>query len=123
MDPNGKPAVSEYATLARSAPTSDAPSSAAWLALRPLTGRTHQLRAHLLTLGHPILGDRKYGTPGSRAASGELQLQLHARRLTLPHPSGGLIDVEAPASPELQAGFVRFGFDEAAAPRDPFGGR
>jgi 23S rRNA pseudouridine955/2504/2580 synthase len=106
-DPNGKPAVTEYATVSRAGPR------AAWLALQPQTGRTHQLRAHLLALGHPILGDPKYNTPASMDASGPLKLQLHARRLVIPHPTGGLIDVVAPLSPEMQEGFARFGFELA----------
>jgi 23S rRNA pseudouridine955/2504/2580 synthase len=109
-DPNGKPAVTEYATISRAGPR------AAWLALQPQTGRTHQLRAHLLALGHPILGDPKYNTPASVEASGQLKLQLHARRLVIPHPTGGLIDVTAPLSPEMQEGFARFGFELAEAP-------
>jgi 23S rRNA pseudouridine955/2504/2580 synthase len=113
-DPRAKPAVTEFVTVSRAGPR------AAWLALRPLTGRTHQLRAHMLALGHPILGDPKYNTPVSVEASGPLKLQLHARRLTLPHPSRGLIDIEAPLSPEMQAGFARFGFDPREADGDPF---
>ena len=108
-DPAAKPAVSEYATL------SHAGRQAAWLELRPQTGRTHQLRAHMLAIGHPILGDPKYNTPQSLAASADLKLQLHARRLRTPHPSGGLIDIEAPISPELRAGFARFGFELSEA--------
>jgi 23S rRNA pseudouridine955/2504/2580 synthase len=106
-DPNGKAAISEYATLAHAGPR------AAWLELQPHTGRTHQLRAHLLALGHPILGDPKYHTPASVEASGPLKLQLHARRLVMPHPAGGSIDVTAPLSPEMAEGFARFGFDIA----------
>jgi 23S rRNA pseudouridine955/2504/2580 synthase len=113
-DPKAKPAVTEFVTVSRAGPR------AAWLALRPLTGRTHQLRVHMLALGHPILGDPKYNTPASMDASGPLKLQLHARRLTLPHPSRGLIDIEAPLSPEMQAGFTRFGFDPHEADGDPF---
>ncbi|MEO8927070.1 MAG: RluA family pseudouridine synthase [Caulobacteraceae bacterium] len=113
-DPRAKPAVTEFVTLARAGPR------AAWLALRPLTGRTHQLRVHLLSLGHPILGDPKYNTPASVETSGPLKLQLHARRLTLPHPSRGLIDIEAPLSPEMKAGFARFGFDAHEGAGDPF---
>ena len=113
-DPAGKPAVTEFITLSRAGPR------AAWLALRPHTGRTHQLRAHLLAIGHPILGDPKYNSPASVETSGPLKLQLHARRLALPHPSGGMIDVEAPLSPEMQAGFARFGFDVHEADADPF---
>jgi 23S rRNA pseudouridine955/2504/2580 synthase len=112
-DPNGKSAVTDYATISR------AGARAAWLALEPHTGRTHQLRAHLLALGHPILGDPKYNTPSSLAASGPLKLQLHARRLLIPHPGGGLIDVSAPLSPEMREGFARFGFEFAEAPTAP----
>jgi 23S rRNA pseudouridine955/2504/2580 synthase len=113
-DPKAKPAITEFVTVSRAGPR------AAWLALRPLTGRTHQLRVHMLALGHPILGDSKYNTPASMEASGPLKLQLHARRLTLPHPSRGMIDIEAPLSPEMQAGFTRFGFDPHEADGDPF---
>ncbi len=108
-DPGAKTAVTEFETVSR------AGSRAAWLALNPLTGRTHQLRAHLLAIGHPILGDPKYNTPTSVEASGELKLQLHARRLRLPHPSGGVIEAEAPLGPEMRAGFARFGFELAEA--------
>jgi 23S rRNA pseudouridine955/2504/2580 synthase len=107
-------ASTEYGTLARSG------TAAAWLALRPLTGRTHQLRAHMLAIGHPILGDRKYATPSSLAAAAGLPLQLHARRLVIPHPAGGLIDISAPIAPNLEAGLVKFGFDPQAASADPF---
>ena len=88
--------------------------------MRPETGRTHQLRAHLLALGHPILGDPKYHTASSIERSGRLKLQLHARRLTMPHPSGGVIDITAPLGLEMTEGFARFGFDPAHAPADPF---
>ena len=113
-DPRAQPAVTEFVTVSRAGPR------AAWLALRPQTGRTHQLRAHMLALGHPILGDPKYNNPRSLEASGPLKLQLHARRLTIPHPSRGLIDIEAPLSPEMSAGFTRFGFDVHEADDDPF---
>jgi 23S rRNA pseudouridine955/2504/2580 synthase len=108
-DPAAKTAVTEYELVSRAGPR------AAWLSLRPLTGRTHQLRAHLLAIGHPILGDPKYNTPASVEASGDLKLQLHARRLRAPHPSGGMIEVEAPLSPEMRAGFARFGFAPSEA--------
>jgi len=71
-------------------------------------------------IGHPILGDPKYGDEASEALSGGLKLQLHARRLTLPHPGGGMLVIEAPISPELKAGFERFGFDEHEADPEPF---
>ncbi|MDQ0462787.1 23S rRNA pseudouridine955/2504/2580 synthase [Caulobacter ginsengisoli] len=116
-DPRASPAETEYVTLARAA------GRAAWMALRPHTGRTHQLRAHMLAIGHPILGDPKYGDEKSLALSAGLQLQLHARRVVLPHPSGGVIVVEAPLSKEMKAGFERFGFDEHEADPEPFGRR
>ena len=54
--------------------------------LSPKTGRSHQLRVHMLALGHPILGDPLYGTPESQAAP---RLMLHSHRLRLRHPDGG----------------------------------
>lgn len=109
-----EPADTEYVTLSR------AGQKATWMALRPLTGRTHQLRAHMKAIGHPILGDPKYGDETSAQLSEGLKLQLHARRVSLPHPGGGLLVVEAPISPELKAGFARFGFHEHEAEVDPF---
>lgn len=109
-------AETEYVTLARAA------HRAAWMALRPHTGRTHQLRAHMRAIGHAILGDPKYGDEAADAMSSGLKLQLHARRLELPHPSRGSLIIEAPISAELKAGFERFGFDEHEAPADPFTG-
>jgi 23S rRNA pseudouridine1911/1915/1917 synthase len=77
--PDGKDAVTRYRTLERA-------GDAALLELEPLTGRMHQLRVHLAAIGHPILGDSKYGGLRSRAAP---RLMLHASRLDLPHPDGG----------------------------------
>jgi 23S rRNA pseudouridine955/2504/2580 synthase len=116
-DPRSAHASTDYATLAHDG------ERAAWLALRPHTGRTHQLRAHMKSIGHPILGDGKYGDERSAASSLGLKLQLHARRLDLPHPGGGRITIEAPLSPEMRAGFERFGFDEDAADAEPFPAR
>ncbi len=113
LDDDADTAESEYVTLA-TAP------EAAWMALRPLTGRTHQLRAHMKAVGHAILGDPKYGDAASGALSAGLKLQLHARRLILPHPTRGVIDIKAAISPQMRAGFKRFGFDEHSAPGDPF---
>ncbi|HWD66352.1 MAG TPA: RluA family pseudouridine synthase [Caulobacteraceae bacterium] len=108
-DPRAETAVTLYATVSRAGP------AAAWLALRPMTGRTHQLRAHMLAIDCPILGDPKYNTAASVAASGPLKLQLHARRLVISHPGGGLIDVVAPLSSEMEAGFARYGFEPSEA--------
>jgi 23S rRNA pseudouridine955/2504/2580 synthase len=108
------PAETDYVTLGR------AGSRVAWLALRPYTGRTHQLRAHLQAIGHPILGDPKYGSPEAAVLSGSLKLQLHARRIRLPHPSQGTLVLEAPLSAEMRAGFAHFGFDAGEADEEPF---
>ncbi|MGC8469210.1 MAG: RluA family pseudouridine synthase [Acetobacteraceae bacterium] len=80
----------------------------AWLELRPLTGRTHQLRVHCAALGTPILGDALYGAaPMEGFGPG---LHLHARRLVLPHPQGGRLAVEAGLPPHLRESFHRLGF-------------
>ncbi len=115
-DPKGEPAETAFATISRAA------HRAAWMALRPFTGRTHQLRAHMAAIGHPILGDPKYGDDKSRELSGVLKLQLHARRIELDHPRGGKLIVEAPLSPEMKAGFAHFGFSEDESDSDPFEG-
>lgn len=109
-----EPAETEFVTLSRAA------HRATWMALRPYTGRTHQLRAHMKAIGHAILGDPKYGDAASVPLSEGLKLQLHARRLILPHPSEGTLILEAPISPEMAAGFARFGFDEHEADPEPF---
>lgn len=91
--------------------------TAAWLALMPLTGRTHQLRAHCAALGTPILGDGKYGGRKAFAAGGALskRLHLHARAISLPHPVGqGLLEVTAPLPPHMAETWAFLGFDEAA---------
>lgn len=113
-DERAESAQTEFVTIARAGPR------AAWMALWPHTGRTHQLRAHMLAMGHPILGDPKYNNEASVELSEGLKLQLHARRLVLPHPSRGTLVLEAPISPELKAGFERFGFDEHEADPEPF---
>ncbi|WP_409020461.1 RluA family pseudouridine synthase [Brevundimonas vesicularis] len=115
-DPKGEPAETAFATISRAA------HRASWMALRPFTGRTHQLRAHMAAIGHPILGDPKYGDEKSKELSGLLKLQLHARRIELDHPRGGKLIVEAPLSPEMKAGFAHFGFDEGEIDGDPFEG-
>ena len=113
-DPKAEAAETEFVTISRAGPR------VSWMALRPHTGRTHQLRAHMKAMGHPILGDPKYGDEKSNALSAGLQLQLHARRLVIPHPSQGLLAIEAPLSKEMKEGFARFGFDEHEADPEPF---
>ena len=113
-EPGAEVAETEYVTISRAGPR------VAWMALRPHTGRTHQLRAHMQAIGHSILGDPKYGSEESQSLSAGLNLQLHHRRIELPHPTNGTLIVEAPLDPVIQAGFDRFGFDEHEAETDPF---
>jgi len=84
----------------------------AWLELQPLTGRTHQLRAHCAALGHPILGDGKYGGKAAFLEGAEIarRLHLHARSIRLPHPAGGILEVEAPLPPDLRRSWRFLGF-------------
>lgn len=87
---------------------------AAWVSLKPVTGRQHQLRAHMALIGHPIVGDNKYeegrAPPVEGLAGG---LHLHARRLIIPHPRPGApkIDVSAPLPPHMLATWELLGLD------------
>ena len=80
----------------------------AWMELQPQTGRMHQLRAHMLALGTPILGDAAYGQ--AFADGFAPQLHLHARRLQFPHPDGGTLTVEAPLPKHMRDSFSHLGF-------------
>jgi 23S rRNA pseudouridine955/2504/2580 synthase len=97
-------AVTQYNVL-------DQAKVVAWVSLRPMTGRQHQLRAHMDHLGTPIVGDNKYN--GDRGLDEGIvnQLHLHARRLVFPHPRGGVVDVTAPMPDHMLATFTLFGFD------------
>lgn len=113
----GRFAVTHFAVIER------AGKKAAWLALMPVTGRTHQLRAHCVALGTPILGDGKYAGQEAFVARDELpnQMHLHARSIRIPHPKRGWISVEAPLPPHMQKTWKFFGF--APEPdHDPFAG-
>ena len=85
----------------------------AWLSLKPVTGRTHQLRAHMAHIGHPIVGDPKYFAKENWELPGGLQNRLHllARRIMVPHPRGGTIDVTAPLPPHMQQSWNLLGLD------------
>jgi 23S rRNA pseudouridine955/2504/2580 synthase len=87
----------------------------AWLSLKPVTGRTHQLRAHMNHVGHPIVGDPKYFVKENWEFPGGVQNRLHllARRIAVPHPRGGVIDVTAPLPPHMQQSWNLIGFDTA----------
>lgn len=103
-----KSATSLYQTVERAA------KKASFVALWPLSGRTHQLRAHMAHIGAPLLGDRLYGAeaqtdlPLDELGRG---LHLHARRLVIPHPRRGTIDVTAPLGPEMRKTWDWFRFD------------
>jgi len=85
----------------------------AWLSLKPVTGRTHQLRAHMEHIGHPIIGDEKYFRIENYVLPGGMQNKLHllARRIAVPHPRGGVIDVTAPLPPHMQQTWNLLGLD------------
>lgn len=86
---------------------------AAWVSLKPVTGRQHQLRAHMHMIGHPIVGDNKYeGDVNMPAENIDKKLHLHARRLIIPHPkTGGKIDVTAPLPDHMRRTWDTLGFD------------
>lgn len=102
-DPNGKPAVTRWEVLSSAGGRS-------WLALAPLTGRTHQLRVHCAASGWPILGDSRYG-------GGAGPLMLHARRVVLPfHPRKAPIMVDAPPPGPLRDAIEQAGGGSADIP-------
>jgi 23S rRNA pseudouridine955/2504/2580 synthase len=109
-DMGGRRARTRYAVLDRAA------KELAFVALEPLTGRTHQLRVHLAAIGTPIVGDGKYGGPAAfpRFPGLAKALHLHARRLVVPHPKRGVIDVTAPLPAPLRASWKAVGFDPDA---------
>jgi 23S rRNA pseudouridine955/2504/2580 synthase len=102
-------AVTYYAVVETSA------STLAWVSLKPVTGRTHQLRAHMAHIGHPIVGDPKYFQIENWELPGGMQNRLHllARRIAVPHPRGGTIDVTAPLPAHMQQSFNLLGLDAA----------
>ena len=108
VDPEaGKSATTDYEVIENAA------RRAAWLALHPHTGRTHQLRVHCAAIGTPILGDGKYGGAESRldGVPGSDKLHLHARAITFPHPSGGELTITAPLPAVMKKTWDFLGFD------------
>ncbi|HEU0083885.1 MAG TPA: RluA family pseudouridine synthase [Bradyrhizobium sp.] len=96
-DEGASHAVTYYAVVETSA------TKLSWVSLKPVTGRTHQLRAHMAHIDHAIVGDPKYFNKENWQLPGGLQNRLHllARRIVIPHPRGGFIDVTAPLPPHM----------------------
>ncbi len=106
---HGLPAKTRWRVIDR------AGNRAAWVELQPLTGRTHQLRAHMASIGHPIVGDAKYGGSEAFLTGGiSRKLHLHARRIRIDAPGGGAIDVTADLPPHFAETLATIGFDPLA---------
>jgi len=102
----GQPARTRYRVIER------AGNRAAWVELQPFTGRTHQLRVHMAAIGHPIIGDGKYGGQAAFLTGGvSRKMHLHARRLRIDHPDGEKIDVTAELPPHFAESITLMGFD------------
>lgn len=111
---DAKFALTEYAVMGT------AGTEFAWVAARPITGRTHQIRVHLASLGTPIVGDFKYGGTDSRGRGDVAdKLHLHARSIDIGRPDGGRLQATAPLPPHMLKSWSLFGFDPDDR-RDPF---
>ena len=111
---DAKFALTEYAVMAQ------AGQEFAWVAARPITGRTHQIRVHLASLGTPIVGDFKYGGTDAKGKGAIAdKLHLHARSIDIARPDGGRLQVTAPLSPHMVKSWQLLGFDPDDK-RDPF---
>ncbi|MEN3350114.1 MAG: rRNA pseudouridine synthase [Bradyrhizobium sp.] len=106
-DEGASHAVTYYAVVETSA------TKLAWVSLKPVTGRTHQLRAHMAHIDHAIVGDPKYFNKENWQLPGGLQNRLHllARRIVIPHPRGGMIDATAPLPPHMQQSWNLLGLE------------
>ena len=88
-------------------------NTTAWVELIPHTGRTHQLRVHMAAIGHPIVGDGKYGGQAAFLTGGiSRKMHLHSRRIAVDHPDGGKIDIQAELPQHFAESLKQLGFDE-----------
>ncbi|MBL8656109.1 MAG: RluA family pseudouridine synthase [Altererythrobacter sp.] len=116
---NGQPARTRYRVV------DTAGQRAAWLELEPLTGRTHQLRVHCAAMGHPIVGDGKYGGQDAfLTGTISRKMHLHARRLVIDAPKnaqGGkeIIDATAELPEHFAASMAQLGLDPATSSAEP----
>lgn len=111
---DAKHAITDYAVL------DQAGEEFAWVAARPVTGRTHQIRVHLASLGTPIVGDFKYGAQAARGKGAIAdRLHLHARSIDIARPDGGRLVVTAPLPEHMQRSWELLGFN-ADDTRDHF---
>jgi len=107
---DGLAARSRYRVIER------AGNRCAWVELQPHTGRTHQLRVHMAAIGHPIVGDGKYGGAAAFLTGGiSRKMHLHSRRIRVDHPDGGRLDVTAELPHHFAESMNSLGFDEIAA--------
>lgn len=106
----GSPARTRYRVVER------AGNRAAWVELQPFTGRTHQLRVHMAAIGHPIVGDGKYGGQDAFLTGGiSRKMHLHARRIRIDHPDGGTLDITADPPTHFAESIEHLGFDPLLA--------
>ncbi len=111
---DAKFALTEYAVIGQ------AGSEYAWVAAKPVTGRTHQIRVHLASIGTPIVGDFKYGGTDTRGKGAIAdKLHLHARSIDLQRPDGERLQVTAPLPPHMVKSWELLGFDSDDK-RNPF---
>jgi 23S rRNA pseudouridine955/2504/2580 synthase len=103
---DAKDSLTEYAVMAT------AGTEFAWVAARPITGRTHQIRVHLASIGTPIVGDFKYGGADAKGR-GDIadKLHLHARSIDIGRPDGGRLQATAPLPPHMVKSWRMLGFD------------
>jgi RluA family pseudouridine synthase len=107
--PDAETADTGYRTLASS-------DEAAFIELRPHTGRMHQLRVHMASIGRPIAGDARYGGALVLGGTAVPRLMLHARTIAFPHPSGGETTIEAEVPPDLDGLLISLGLQRQLAP-------